>query len=75
MKTGVTISGQFGGGLPISTVRITDAIAEGAVNQGRLIGRSHAADPLLCAASEESINIVVEKDTVVSCDIPVHAAR
>lgn len=58
----ITISKHFGGGLPISAVCTTDAIAERAVNQGYFATRSHAADPLLCAAGEESIHIVVEED-------------
>jgi 2,2-dialkylglycine decarboxylase (pyruvate) len=58
----VTISKHFGGGLPISAVCTTDDIAERAVHQGYFATRSHAADPLLCAAGEESIHIVVEED-------------
>ena len=58
----ITISKHFGGGLPISAVCTTDAIAERAVNQGYFATRSHAADPLLCAAGEESIHIVIEED-------------
>jgi 2,2-dialkylglycine decarboxylase (pyruvate) len=40
----------------------TSHIAERAVDQGYFATRSHAADPLLCAAGAESINIVVEED-------------
>ena len=58
----ITISKHFGGGLPISAVCTTSDIAERAVNQGYFATRSHAADPLLCAAGAESINIVVEED-------------
>lgn len=58
----ITISKHFGGGLPISAVCTTDEIAERAVNQGYFATRSHAADPLLCAAGEESIKIVIEED-------------
>ncbi len=58
----ITISKHFGGGLPISAVCTTDDIAERAVNQGYFATRSHAADPILCAAGEESIKIVIEED-------------
>ncbi len=58
----ITISKHFGGGLPISAVCTTNDIAERAVNNGYFATRSHAADPLLCAAGEESVKIVVEED-------------
>jgi len=58
----ITISKHFGGGLPISAVCTTPEIADRAVANGYFATRSHAADPLLCAAGEESINIVVEED-------------
>ena len=58
----MTISKHFGGGLPISAVCTTDDIAERAVNNGYFATRSHAADPLLCAAGEESVKIVLEED-------------
>lgn len=58
----ITISKHFGGGLPISAVCTTAEIAERAVEQGYFATRSHAADPLLCAAGEESVKIVVEED-------------
>jgi 2,2-dialkylglycine decarboxylase (pyruvate) len=58
----ITISKHFGGGLPISAVCTTDDIAQRAVNRGYFATRSHAADPLLCAAGEESIKIVIEED-------------
>lgn len=65
----ITISKHFGGGLPISAVCTTEDIAQRAVDEGYFATRSHAADPLLCAAGEESINIVVEED------MPGKAAR
>ena len=58
----ITISKHFGGGLPISAVCTTDAIAKSAVKNGYFATRSHAADPLLCAAGEESLKIVTEED-------------
>ena len=65
----ITISKHFGGGLPISAVCTTDKIAQLAVDAGYFATRSHATDPLLCAAGEESLNIVVEED------MPGRAAR
>ncbi len=58
----LTMSKHFGGGLPISAVCTTDEIAQKAVDNGYFATRSHATDPLLCAAGEESIDIVVEED-------------
>ena len=58
----ITLSKHFGGGLPISAVVTSDEIAEKAVANGYFATRSHATDPLLCAAGEESVNIVVEED-------------
>src|SRR5262249_45054806 len=58
----ITISKHFGGGLPISAVCTTAEIAERAVENGYFATRSHATDPLLCAAGEESLDIVVEED-------------
>jgi 2,2-dialkylglycine decarboxylase (pyruvate) len=60
------MSKHFGGGLPISAVCTTPEIAARAVKSGYFATRSHAGDPLLCAAGEESINIVVEEDMAAS---------
>ncbi|MDD9914322.1 MAG: aspartate aminotransferase family protein, partial [Rhodospirillaceae bacterium] len=65
----ITISKHFGGGLPISAVCTTDKVAQAAVDAGYFATRSHATDPLLCAAGEESLKIVVEED------MPGRAAR
>ena len=65
----ITLSKHFGGGLPISAVCTTAKIAEQAVQKGYFATRSHAGDPILCAAGEESLNIVVEED------MPGKAAR
>jgi len=62
----ITISKHFGGGLPISAVCTTPEIAARAVGNGYFATRSHAGDPLLCAAGEESLNIVVEEDMAAS---------
>jgi 2,2-dialkylglycine decarboxylase (pyruvate) len=56
------LSKHLGGGLPISAVCTTDEIATKAVKNGYFATRSHATDPILCAAGEESIKIVVEED-------------
>ena len=58
----IAISKHFGGGLPISAVCTTAKVAEAAVRNGYFATRSHATDPLLCAAGEESLKIVVEED-------------
>ena len=65
----IAISKHFGGGLPISAVCATAPVAEAAVRNGYFATRSHATDPLLCAAGEESLNIVVDED------MPARAAR
>lgn len=58
----IALSKHFGGGLPISAVCTSDDVAERAARNGYFATRSHATDPLLCAAGEESLNIVVEED-------------
>jgi 2,2-dialkylglycine decarboxylase (pyruvate) len=58
----ITLSKHFGGGLPISAVCTTAAIAERAVRNGYFATRSHASDPILCVAGEESLNIIVDED-------------
>lgn len=58
----ITISKHFGGGFPISAVCSTAPVAEAAVRNGYFATRSHATDPLACAAGEESLDIVVDED-------------
>jgi len=58
----IAISKHFGGGLPISAVCTTTEVARRAAKAGYFATRSHATDPLLCAAGEESLDIVVEED-------------
>jgi 2,2-dialkylglycine decarboxylase (pyruvate) len=65
----IALSKHFGGGLPISAVCTTADVAERGVAAGYFATRSHATDPLLCAAGEESLDIVVEED------MPGKAAR
>lgn len=58
----IALSKHFGGGLPISAVCTTPDVADRAVANGYFATRSHATDPILCAAGEESLDIVVEED-------------
>ena len=63
LKPGIiALSKHFGGGLPISAVCTTADVAKRAVGRGYFATRSHATDPLLCAAGEESLDIVFEED-------------
>jgi 2,2-dialkylglycine decarboxylase (pyruvate) len=57
----MTVSKHFGAGLPISAVCTTAEIAERAVANGYFATRSHACDPIACAAGIASIDIVVEE--------------
>lgn len=58
----MALSKHLGGGLPISAVCATADVAARGVKNGYFATRSHATDPLLCAAGEESIDIVVEEN-------------
>lgn len=60
----MTVSKHFGAGLPISAVCTTPAIAQLAVDQGYFATRSHACDPIACAAGVASIDIV-ERESLV----------
>lgn len=60
----MTVSKHFGAGLPISAVCTTAAIAEKAAANGYFATRSHACDPITCAAGVASIDII-EKDGLV----------
>jgi len=57
----MTVSKHFGAGLPISAVCTTTEIAEHAVANGYFATRSHACDPIACAAGVASIDIVIEE--------------
>lgn len=57
----VALSKHFGGGLPISAVCTTAAVAKAAVDNGYFATRSHATDPLLCAAGTASLDIIVDE--------------
>lgn len=57
----MTVSKHFGAGLPISAVCTTAEIADRAVENGYFATRSHACDPIACAAGVASIDIVLEE--------------
>lgn len=65
----MALSKHFGGGLPISAVCTTAVLAEQAVRRGYFATRSHATDPILCAAGLASLDVIVEED------MPGRAAR
>jgi 2,2-dialkylglycine decarboxylase (pyruvate) len=58
----MTVSKHFGAGLPISAVCTTAELAEQAVEHGYFATRSHACDPIACAAGVASIDIVLEEN-------------
>ena len=58
----IALSKHLGGGLPISAVCTSTRIAKRAVANGYFATRSHTTDPLLCAAGEESLNIIVDEN-------------
>jgi 2,2-dialkylglycine decarboxylase (pyruvate) len=65
----MALSKHFGGGVPVSAVCTTAEIAKRAVASGFFATRSHATDPLLCAAGVASLDAIVEED------LPGRAAR
>jgi 2,2-dialkylglycine decarboxylase (pyruvate) len=60
----MTVSKHLGAGFPISAVCTTAEIAERAVANGYFATRSHACDPMACAAGVASIEIVQEEGLV-----------
>lgn len=60
----MTVSKHFGAGLPVSAVCTTPEIASRAVENGYFATRSHACDPILCAAGVASIDIIKEENLV-----------
>src|SRR5262249_33299058 len=60
----MTVSKHFGAGLPVSAVCTTSAIAELAVDNGYFATRSHACDPIVCAAGVASIDIIQQENLV-----------
>jgi 4-aminobutyrate aminotransferase-like enzyme len=60
----MTVSKHFGAGLPISAVCTTAELADKAASNGYFATRSHACDPILCAAGVASIDIIEEENLV-----------
>lgn len=60
----MTVSKHFGAGLPISAVCTTATIAQQAVDEGYFATRSHACDPIVCAAGVASIDIIQKEGLV-----------
>ena len=58
----MTLSKHFGGGLPISAMVTTDAIAERALEGGLTFGHSHSSDPIACTAGLASLDEILEED-------------
>jgi 2,2-dialkylglycine decarboxylase (pyruvate) len=73
----MTVSKHFGAGLPISAVCTTSEIADRAVENGYFATRSHACDPITCAAGVASIDIVLEEklaERAAAIEVRVKAA-
>lgn len=60
----MTVSKHFGAGLPISAVCTTAELADRAAAQGYVATRSHACDPITCAAGVASIDIIEREGLV-----------
>lgn len=60
----ITVSKHFGAGLPISAVCTTAEIADRAAANGYFATRSHACDPITCAAGTASIDIIQQDGLV-----------
>jgi 2,2-dialkylglycine decarboxylase (pyruvate) len=58
----LALSKHFGGGLPISAVCTSAELADRAVRRGYFATRSHATDPILCAAGLASLDVIVEEN-------------
>ena len=58
----MTLSKHFGGGLPISAMVTTDAIAERALDGGLTFGHSHSSDPIACTAGLASLEEILIED-------------
>ena len=58
----MTLSKHFGGGLPISAMVTTDAIAESALAGGLTFGHSHSSDPIACTAGIASLDVIQDED-------------
>jgi 4-aminobutyrate aminotransferase-like enzyme len=60
----MTVSKHFGAGLPISAVCTTAELADQAAAVGYVATRSHACDPITCAAGVASIDIIQKEGLV-----------
>jgi 2,2-dialkylglycine decarboxylase (pyruvate) len=60
----MTVSKHFGAGLPIAAVTTSALLADAAVANGYFATRSHACDPIVCAAGVASIDIILEEQLV-----------
>jgi 2,2-dialkylglycine decarboxylase (pyruvate) len=60
----MTVSKHFGAGLPVAAVTTSAAIADRAVANGYFATRSHACDPIVCAAGVASIDIIEQERLV-----------
>ncbi len=58
----MTLSKHFGGGLPISAMVTSDAVAERALAGGLTFGHSHSSDPIACTAGLASLDEILEED-------------
>ncbi len=65
----MALSKHFGGGMPVSAVCTSDAVAKAAVSNGYFATRSHATDPMACAAGVASLDVIVDEG------LPERAAR
>ena len=61
----MTLSKHFGGGLPISAMVTTDAVAERALAGGLTFGHSHSSDPIACTAGLASLEEILARDLPV----------
>lgn len=66
------LSKHFGGGIPISAVCATPDAAGRAVSAGYFATRSHATDPLACAAGSASLDIIVEEGLAARAAVIEH---
>jgi len=58
----IALSKHFGGGMPVSAVCTSAEIADRAVKNGYFATRSHATDPMACAAGVASLDAIVDED-------------
>jgi len=64
----MTVSKHFGAGLPVSAVCTTAALADQAAANGYFATRSHACDPITCAAGVASLDIIEQEGLVARAE-------